>query len=313
MKDTNINLKFKAMTNVNTVIESNETVVETVNKATQLDCNLDSILFDVEKVKSITPSNSEYEFDIFAYPNGEKLRVNSCSSRYSLIPNKEIFPEIETVLNNSGIEYTKQYSMYNNAKFYATYIITDKRFEYTIPNTEDTIQLQITVTHSYNGLCNYSINFGYFRLVCSNGLTIAVEEMKEFNLSIKGKHTESINISFKKLQEKLSYCLENAEQLTLSLTAKYSAMAKEQITYMDDRIIEVLNVAKITAIENNNFNTVDYIKDVINTEKHLFNDNVNDWLIYNGINSYIFNEDLNKKAPEKRVEMDSKVLQAILV
>jgi len=286
--------------------------MKNVKSNIELNCSLETILFDVEKVKCETPSNSDYEYDIFAYPNGEKLRVNSCSDRYELIPNSEIFPTVEKILNDNKIDFSVQYSHYNHAKFYANYIIEDKKYAFKVNGSNDIVKPQINVQHSYNGLNKYGIIFGYFRLICSNGLTIPVEEMKEYNLSMTGKHTISIQKSFETLNSTLQYFALNAVQVTLAITAKFEAMTKEQVINVDDRIKEVLNIVKITAVENNNFNTVDYIKGVIDSEKHLYNDNVNDWLIYNGINSYIFNDELNLKAPEKRAEMDSKVLQAIM-
>jgi hypothetical protein len=39
---------------------------------------------------------------------------------------------------------------------------------------------------------------------------------------------------------------------------------------------------------------------------------VNDWLVYNGINQYVNDNDLNIAAPEKRRETDSKVLEYML-
>jgi Domain of unknown function (DUF932) len=277
---------------------------------------LESILFPVQMVDSskITkmPSNSEYSQMVVGLIDKKETVLNVCSDRYELIPNSEIFPNIREILLNNKIKFSEHYENLHNARFYATYVIEDKKFAYKVANSNDVIKPQIRVTHSYNGLTKYSINFGYFRLVCSNGLTIPVEEMAKYNLSITGKHTSSIKQSFEKLNDTLNYFVDNAEQISLSINAIFDGMAKEFVTKIDDRIKEVLNVANITAIENNNFNTIDYIKGVIDSEKHLYKGKVNDWLIYNGINSYIFNDTLNKKAPEKRAEIDSKVLEAMI-
>ena len=39
---------------------------------------------------------------------------------------------------------------------------------------------------------------------------------------------------------------------------------------------------------------------------------VNDWLIYNGINEYIYNDDFNIKQPHVRQKEDQKVLDFVL-
>jgi hypothetical protein len=40
-----------------------------------------------------------------------------------------------------------------------------------------------------------------------------------------------------------------------------------------------------------------------------YNGKINDWLIYNGVNQYIFDDRRNIVAPEKRIETDSKVFE----
>jgi len=282
----------------------------------KLNNELESILFPVQMVDSekITgmPSNSEYSQTVVGLIDNVETVLNVCSERYELIPNADIFPNIVKTLNDNGIKFSEHYENLNNARFYATYVIEDQKFAYKVANSNDVIKPQIKVTHSYNGLTKYSINFGYFRMICSNGITIPVEEMKQYNLSITGKHTNAINKSFDQLNSTLNYFVNNADQINLAISAKFDSMAKQVVTNIDDRIKEVLNVAKIVVKEQSTFNTLDYINGVINQEKHLYNGQVNDWLIYNGINAMIFDDTLNIKAPEIRAELDSKVLETML-
>ncbi|MFW6220004.1 MAG: DUF932 domain-containing protein [bacterium] len=275
---------------------------------------LDDLLFPVEKVQVTDyDCNSDYAYDIFAYPNGRKLRVNSCSDRYELIPNAEIFPTLEQILDNAGIEYTVKYSHINFARFYANYIIEDQKLAYKVAGTSDIIKPMITVQHSYNGLTMYKIVFGYFRLVCSNGLTIPVEDMKAYNLSIVGRHTESVKRSFDQLKNTLQHFTTNADQISLAITAKFDTLAKNEVTNVTDRITEVLKNNSIVIKDTKSFSTVNYIQNVISSEIDLYGGVTNDWLIYNAINQYINDSKLNIKPPEKRAELDSKVLESMLV
>jgi hypothetical protein len=174
----------------------------------------------------------------------------------------------------------------------------------------------IRVQHSYNGLTKYSIVFGYFRLVCSNGMTIAVEEMKEFNLSIKGKHTEIILKSLEMLNDKLNFFVANAAIITSKITAKYEKLAGKTVNNVAERIEEVLEAAKIIAVDNTKFSTVNDILARIEAEANMpnlgYNGKINEFLLYNGINQYLNDDNINIQAPEKRQETDSTVLEFML-
>jgi hypothetical protein len=191
--------------------------------------------------------------------------------------------------------------------------------------TSDTIQPMIRVAHSYNGLTKYRIIFGYFRMVCSNGLTIPVQEMKKYNLVIIGKHTESILYSLKQLDTLLTVFANEAKQITSAIIDKYELLGGRMVINIKDRVKEVLNQNKIIMVDNKVLNTVDNIVSRIMAEANGttevdgkkidmgYNGQVNDWLIFNGINQYINDDAINIKAPEKRMEIDSKILEYMLV
>ena len=108
----------------------------------------------------------------------------------------------------------------------------------------------------------------------------------------------------------------DAKELTKTLTFKYEILGGSWVANVEDRIKEVLHVAKINAIENKKFDTVKHIKSVIMNEANSntlgYNGKVNDWLIYNGVNQYLNDNSLNIAAPEKRTESDSKVFEYLL-
>ena len=162
-------------------------------------CELKDLLFPVEIRTEEMASNKEYSYKVVGQLNGADFLCNQCSDIYQLVPNSDIFPNIELILDANDIEYEVTYKHINHVRFYADYIITDKRFAYTIKGTNDVICPMLRVQHSYNGLTKYKIIFGYFRMVCSNGMIIPVQEMKKFNLVITGKHTEAIKRSLKQL------------------------------------------------------------------------------------------------------------------
>lgn len=278
--------------------------------------NLSDLLFDVEKVKTSDyvgiAANSDYNHLIIGHINNVPKILNACSGRYELIPNSEIFPNIRQVLIDNGIQFTETYTMIDNARFYATYIIEDQELAYNVGGSGDIIKPQITVQHSYNGLTKYVIIFGYFRLVCSNGLVLPVKELKKYNLEISGKHTASIKNSFAQLNQTIKYFAEHKEQINIAIGGTFDRLAGNVVEKWEDRVIEVLNVANISNVENSKFSTMNYVKEVIDSEKHLYNGEVNDFLIYNSINQYLNDDTLNKKSPEVRRAKDSKVFESLL-
>lgn len=286
-------------------------IIKSQNKVT-----LNDILFPVCLKKNPRNTNSEYSKVVTGIIDNELMDLNYCSPRYELVKNKDIFPNIETVLNNAGINYSAYYKHIDYVRFYAEYIIEDNRYAYTMKGTSDVIKPAIYVQHSYNGLTKYKINFGYFRLVCENGLTIPVNEMKQFNLSLTGKHTKIILKSFEMLNTMLANFIENAEIISNNITDNYEKLGGVWVKNPKDRIIEVLEASKIGIIDNTKFSTVNNIMETISKETNNqslgYNGRVNDWLIYNAINQYIDNDSHNKKIQETRRDMDNKVLEVML-
>lgn len=278
--------------------------------------DINDILFDVEIIENPNLTNSEYSRIVVGQtPEGE-MDLNYCSPRYELIPNSDIFPNIEDVLNKHKVKFEVTYQHINHVRFYADYRITDDRYTYTMNNTTDNIEPMLRVQHSYNGLTKYRIIFGYFRMVCSNGMVIPVQEMEEFNLVIIGKHTESIKKSFDKLDALMISFVDGAKEITTMITQKYERLGANWITNVPKRIEEVLKACNVAILDRPTINTMNYIMGKIMSEANNINlgydGEVNDWLIYNGINQYLNDNDNNIAVPEKRIESDSKVFEYML-
>ena len=278
--------------------------------------DINDILFPVEIIDNPNLTNTEYSKIVIGQtPKGE-MDLNYCSPRYELIPNSNIFPNVENILNSNKIEYDVTYQHINHVRFYADYQITDKRYAYTMNNTTDDIIPMLRVQHSYNGLTKYRIVFGYFRLVCTNGLVIPVQEMNDFNLIIVGKHTDSIKKSFAKLDLLLNNFVNDAKEITIKIINKYEILGGHWVANVQDRLTEVLTASNVAIIDTSNFNTLNDITNRIMSEANKsnlgYNGKTNDWLIYNGINQYLNDNDRNIAVPEKRMETDSKVFEYML-
>lgn len=232
--------------------------------------------------------------------NGFETLINSCSNVYELVPNADIFPKVEEILRKANIDFTAQYSMFDYSRFFAEYKINEGGI--SIGNSDDLIYPRLIIDHSYNGLVKYNLTFGYFRLVCKNGLTVPVEGQEKVNISVTGKHTKSIVESLNELESKLQYFAKNRKKFT----EKFEIIAERWIENWSDRVLAVIEG---TNVGKRGYNQ---ICDKIKEEAAKFNEGkVNDWLIYNGFNYHLFNAktkdgkeyetsiDLRRKADEK--------------
>lgn len=279
-------------------------------------CSLQDLIFPVELRDNERKTNREYSKVVTGVINGEEIDLNYCSPVYELVPNSEIFPKVEEIFNNHNIAFSVNYSHTNNARFYGNYTIEDSRFAYKMKGTNDVIKFVFNFQHSYNGLTKYTGVAGFFRLICSNGLTVPVEEMKQFNLKLEGKHTSSILHSLMEFDKLLNNVVNNLGVVKTAITDKYEMLGGRMVVDVEDRIKEVLKAGSIIAVENSKFNTVKDILNRISVEANDtnlgYNGKVNDWLIFNGVNQYIYDDSRNIAAPEKRRETDSKVLEYML-
>jgi hypothetical protein len=287
---------------------------------------LKNLLFHVEKLLVSDVLNastiSSTEYGIFGYINGNGKRrgkpmlLNTCSNIYELVPNSSIFPVIERMLRKAKIKYSVTYRMLDYSRFYADFTLEDGAV--SIGNGQDKIKPVIKIEHSYNGLLKYKMTFGWFRLICSNGLTVPVQGKEDQNFTITGKHTKEILNSLTGLLEKIAYFTKNTKEYS----KKFEVMADTWVKNWEDRVLEI-TAATGVGLRGAKFNkkTEQFegqIFDKIREEAaQLYKGQVNDWLIYNGINYHIFNAKTEEgkeyaTAPNLRNDQDKKVLVEIL-
>lgn len=272
---------------------------------------LTELLFAVtmEKISDVLGLNTitSTEYGIFAKIAGvgEKFLLNTCSDVYELVPNAEIFPVIEAILRKAGIEFTVEYRMLDYSRFYADYTL--KVGAITIGNKKDKIYPVLRIEHSYNGLVKYKLTFGYFRMICSNGLTVPVEGTEETNITITGKHTAKIKKSLEALIEKIEYFTNNHDRYT----KRFHEVAERWVKNWEDRVEAVIEA---TGVGKRGFAQI--TEQIKKEAANLYGGKVNDWLIYNGINYHIFNATTSEgkeyaTAPNLRRDADKKVWDAI--
>lgn len=264
---------------------------------------LNDILFNVNLVDSESvfgmKANSEVSKAVIADIKGEKRILNICSDRYCLIPNSEIFLPIEQKLTERGVKYEATYKMIDNSKFYADYIIKEESMKLS-EGFNDTIFPKISVTHSYNGLLKYKISVGYYRLVCSNGLTVPITDY-ENNFAKVGKHTEKLNNTL----HEFFMVFERFLNDTKDIAKGFQAINDKIVFNISDRIN---SVAEKTAYP---VRLVEVANEIVSKELAKFETPKTDLLVYNAMNEALMNSD-SSMHPEFRTKIDTEVFQHIL-
>lgn len=271
---------------------------------------LKELLFKVEmapiKEKLGMGSISSTEYGIFGEIDGNTILLNTCSDVYELVPNEKIFPVIEKILKKGNIPFDVTYKMIDHSRFYADYTL--KTGAVSVGNNKDKIYPVIRVTHSYNGLLKYKVIFGWFRLICGNGLVLPVEGKEEANVSIVGKHTKQILASLDQLMDKIKTFISNPDGM---YTKKFETLANRWVNDWQTRIVEIMTVS---GVGKRGYNQIEAILEA--ESDSLNGGRVNDWLIYNAFNYHIFNAKTSDgkeyaTAPNLRYDQDKKVFDVI--
>lgn len=282
---------------------------EVVNRSKQevvVTNDFQQINFPVQKMQSPIESISPVACDILVYPFGldNPIRVNAVSENYQLVPNNEVFGAIRETVIGAGIEFVEKFTMYNYSRFEMEMIFP--RHYFYMPNG-DLVFLKASSINSYSSVANHSLSFGLYRPVCTNGLTVPV---KDYSLDFSGKHTKKLGSSLSGLTDALVKFLNSPADLKSSLDVLSNRIVKPEL--VQPRIEMLLKAIDVVNVENSKFNTIESIVNKINSEKTALKINdTNDWLIYNAINGYIYNNERNSFVSEKRQKMDRALMMTI--
>lgn len=234
---------------------------------------------------------------VITKPGGVKRIVQYCSEIYHLVPNAEVVPAFETELSKF-FKVEKRIRMRNWARFYIDFILKDKMLEVV---EKDAVFPKITLINSYDGAVKYQFTSGFYRLICTNGLTIPVGEQRKF----KSMHTPKLGkeTSFGAVLEMASEFLASASDIFES----YRELHEQQVRNWELRIEEV--------VEETSFppSLQEDVMARMQIEMSLFKElPPSDWMIYNAFNYQLnHNEDLKAKESKKE-DVDSEVLEYLL-
>lgn len=255
--------------------------------------------YPVKKVaiKDILPDykpNSKFShFVVLEAPSGNHI-VNSCSANYTLITNSEIFSPLEKHLaDNFDIELKHQ--VHNYSKYYLDVILKDKLLPVL---KKDMVYPKVRIMNSYDGSLKFSFSFGFYRLVCSNGLSLPLN----VSSNIKIMHTPSAIGKWDKAIEVVSAFLGESKDML----ASYQELTDRKLTFdqATERIKQVLEKTKAPSKQ------LEAMQERIKIESAQGLP-ISDWLVYNAVN-YQLSHGTSKSPLHKIEKVDRQVLNYLL-
>lgn len=219
-----------------------------------------------------------------------RVVVNTCSPTYKLTRLETVLDNVESALED--FDYSVRYSHSEYCRFFIDYILKEK-----MQVGDDIIFPRLRVEHSYSGELKFGAKFGFFRQVCTNGLSVAHGQQMEF----KTKNTKNSSIQFE-LGKTLHSFLKKAE----TMKDAYSPLLGEYVEFEDLTIEKIIDYSKapksLLAASIETFNR----EATMGMERNM-------WLAYNSINFQLNHNYTSLNMQEwNRNKLDSQLLQTCL-
>jgi hypothetical protein len=223
----------------------------------------------------------------------EKIIVGLCSKKFGIIPCSDLFPVLEKEIIKNEYKFTKHYIHQDYCKFYVEYIF-ENPLEFGL--NKEIIKPSIKIVHSYNGSLKYTINFGFWRKICNNGLygfsstfSINYKHTMDNVEKIINESLEKLNKFFDKIEEiKIEYLKLEQKQIIGSFEDRVRLIA-DKTGFPKKSILPVIERIKVESIGGQ----------------------VNDWIIYSAFN-YILNNADFKIYEENKIKLDIKIYNQIV-
>lgn len=242
--------------------------------------------------------------------------LSFCSSTYNLRENETLYKPLEKMMKEQKIPFDRKISIVDGTKFYVDYIIRDRVKSLTVND----ILPKFSVWNSYDGTLKTTLKFGFYRVVCSNGLTRPIGN----TVNISKKHRKAaaaedgMDLSIASNSQII-----NSVQLFLS-EVKQDMEVYEQMNQVKADVSKILQVSEKLKFSKNILETaVERFNMETSTKGSLTYVNENGELVthegspqtlytvYNALNYAIYNCN-TKELPEAKLKRDQLVLAEVL-
>lgn len=242
--------------------------------------------------------------------------ISFCSSSYNLRENSSLYKPLEDLMNFDKIPFDRKIKVVDGTKFYVDYIVRDRVKSLTVND----ILPKFSIWNSYDGSLKTTIKFGFYRVVCSNGLTrphgtevniarkhrkaIGAEDGMDLSIVSNSGILDSVKVflsevkqdmevyeQMNNVQADVNKILKVAEKMKFSKTLLETAVERFQVETSTSRSLTYIN-------ENGEIVTHDGSPATLYT-------------VYNALNYAIYNCN-PKELPEAKMKRDQLVLAEVL-
>jgi len=259
---------------------------------------------EMKSLKELTGMDSRRGLENTIVSNGKI--VNVVSNSYGHIPNELFFGKAEQMLIDANLNYHRQTINRSDRTFSMDFIIEDKT-QFKIKNDNDRILPMLRFTNAYDGRNKTSGHFGFYRLVCSNGLHVS-ESQLEFSVT---RTKNGIELLMPRLNGLFEKFLDNEFYTVIQ---KFDKLKEVKIIDTKKFVQEILEKTKLFRYECSDANLDPSKKareviDILSNEAVLLNEAPNLWLGYNAFNSVLHNT--LKKSFDKQMQYDKVLFNEI--
>lgn len=233
--------------------------------------------------------------------------VNVVSNSYGHLPNQIFFKKAEEMMQNSGLNFELQTINRDDRAFVMEFIISDKS-QFTVKHKDDIILPMLRFKNSYDGSERTSGHFGFYRMVCSNGLHVA-----KANIHFSIRHTKNnTHLVMPRLNSLFNRFMNNE---FYSIVEKFLKMQSVELIDTKKFVQEVLERTKLFKYECSDKNMDPSKKsrevlEILDNEALAMGTNPNLWLGYNAFNAVLHRN--MKKSFSQQEKLDKLLFDEIL-
>lgn len=165
--------------------------------------------------RTTKPAESTYDFDVQqeplvttdGKPTGyfgmvrrdleQPMTIGVCTENYGVVKNADLVDMVEENLakhDRLSNYNSKKFVVRDGSRFYASYDFPDFTTKLKPIGKRakgDILGVKLVINNSYDRSCRVSMNLGFNRLVCTNGMTTLTKEF-----SMTKRHTLAVNLDF---------------------------------------------------------------------------------------------------------------------
>ena len=242
-----------------------------------------------------------------AVVSGGKI-VNIVSKSYGHLPNETFLSEVERKLIEADIKYDINSINRDDRSFAVDYILNDDRFIVKIKDGKDVLRPQLRFINSYDGSCKTTGSFGFYRLVCSNGLMVAKTQIG-FSVKHRGANADIIMPAIAPLVEQFM------SNEYYELSRKFEVLSERPIGNLEDFVRVMAKDFKLFTFESSEKNPAPSLNarrviETIQRETAILGEPASLWIGYNALNEVLHNK--LKKTFSQQADIDARIFEGVM-